>query len=137
MTGHVGERNQDSSVREHLPIEVVAAGLVSRATPTSNVVAGHVRLGAGQQSSLNLAGDVQVALHPLPDTFLDGQSLDVGPQIGRHAVETMGQVAHFGRRGRFVHTSRKVATANIHYGMFQGCNGCRNSSGDIVNAAGD
>src|SRR4051812_12927524 len=34
VTGHIGERNQDSSFRENLPIEVVATRLVSGPTPS-------------------------------------------------------------------------------------------------------
>src|SRR5262245_16746681 len=45
MTGYVGKRNQDSLVREHLPIEVVAASFISGATPSSDVITWHVGLG--------------------------------------------------------------------------------------------
>src|SRR4051794_24938336 len=89
MSRYVGERNQDSPVREHLPVEVVSAGLVSGTTPSSDVVTWHIGFGAGQQTSLDLAGDIEVALHPLSNSFLYRESFDVSPQISRHAIETM------------------------------------------------
>src|SRR5688572_13194606 len=69
MSGSVGETDRELPVREQLPVEVVAAGLVCWLVPSGEIELFETRSCRRQQSLLNGSSDVEIVVDAIEVAF--------------------------------------------------------------------